>query len=97
MNFKEQIENYLNDHGGELPWRLGESDSLSGVAESVRGMLPLWQRLLVSRFNPYRRYRNNGLLALRKGGVALIVLSELSGLHQNSITKCFTRLKHEKD
>ena len=87
MDFSGQLRRYLRDEGEKLPWPLGQKDSLSDRAERVWCVLPLWRRLLVSRLNPYKRYRNEGLRGLNEEGIPYVVINEISGIPISTIER----------
>ena len=97
MNIEKQIQEYLRSEGEKLPWPFGWSGNLSAKAQRVWCMLPLWRQLLVSKFNPYKYHRMNGLLDLNREGISYIVLREISGLSGRTIDATLCRMKREKD
>ena len=95
MNIEKEIKKYLKSESGKLPWPVGRNAKISERAERVWRLLPQWQRLLISKFNPFKIDRMNGLLNLNREGIPYAVLKEISGLSERTIDNNLGRMKRE--
>ncbi len=93
LAFFKEIQASIERRKGKLLWPYGREDTISERAERVWRILPLEWRLLISKFNPYKGYRDRGLKALNEAGIPYVLISEISGIPLSTIEKALNRKK----
>ncbi len=88
------MKNSVNER--KLPWPFGyNAVGSASNAPLAWAVLTLKEKLAISRFNPFKRERNEAIIALYKRGLTQKILRDLSGLHLHTIEK-ITRKKRSK-
>jgi len=78
-------------------WPVGcDKKALSEKAKGVWQVLPSTQRLLISKFNPFRSIRNRAILYLINQGLSHQIISEVSGLSIVTIRRISATQKRKK-
>jgi len=93
FNFLEGIRASIKKNKGKLPWPYGREVTISERAERVWRILPVEWRLLISKFNSYKGYRNRGLKVLNEAGIPYVVIAEITGIPLRTIEKALSRKK----
>jgi hypothetical protein len=97
LDFLKRIVTSIEKRNGEFPWPVSRHDVISERGERVWRILPVEWHLLISRFNPYKRYRNRGLKALNEAGIPYVVLSEISGIPGRTVERILGEKRKERD
>jgi hypothetical protein len=96
MDILQRLKNFRENNEFNDPWNYGfNSDKASVEAGIVWATLTIEERLAVSRENPFRSGRNKILRSLKKAGITMRILAELSGLSMAAVEK-ITILKEIK-
>lgn len=96
MKLESRVDQYLKSKEGDVPWSYGfdpEAEGASGRAVAVWLVLTPGEKLIVSRFNPFKMERVKKIKELNKQGLPQTVLCELSGLSMNTITRIVLKKK----
>lgn len=81
MDARKSLRDFLKRNANKLPWGYGFSpERVSSDALAVFGLLPIEDRLMISRHNPMVKERNAAICRLRQTGCPFLILGQLSGL-----------------
>ena len=96
MELFDRISGYLRREHGKLPWSCGFiPDKASEKAASAWEILSQEERLMISRYSPFKRVRNQLICDLHRLGLTQAILSELSGIPQRTIEYITARKKRK--
>ena len=98
MNLEKRIQQYLKDGQVQDLWAFGFNEGDASLkALAAWKLLTPRERLLISKYNPFRRYRYHELHRLwLDSSLSIDVLAELSGLAPTTIKRHFNKLKDRK-